>query len=50
MDAPASDADALGKAVGAKLLEMAGGRGFLLTRWGDAALCPGDRFAIKDHG
>ena len=29
MDAPASDADALGKAVGAKLLEMAGGRGFL---------------------
>ena len=29
MDAPVSDAEALGKAVGAKLLEMAGGRGFL---------------------
>ena len=29
MDAPAADAEALGKAVGAKLLEMAGGRDFL---------------------
>ena len=29
MDAPVGDAVALGKAVGAKLLEMAGGRGFL---------------------
>ena len=29
MDAPVGDAEALGKAVGAKLLEMAGGRGFL---------------------
>ena len=29
MDAPVGDADALGKAVGAKLLAMAGGRGFL---------------------
>ena len=29
MDAPAADAKALGKAVGAKLLEMAGGRDFL---------------------
>ena len=29
MDAPAGDAEALGSAVGAKLLEMAGGRGFL---------------------
>ena len=29
MDAPVGDAEALGKAVGMKLLEMAGGRGFL---------------------
>ena len=29
MDAPVGDAEALGKAVGAKLLEMAGGRAFL---------------------
>ena len=29
MGAPVGDAEALGKAVGAKLLEMAGGRGFL---------------------
>ena len=29
MDASVGDAEALGKAVGAKLLEMAGGRGFL---------------------
>ena len=29
MDAPVGDADALGKALGAKLLEMAGGQGFL---------------------
>ena len=29
MDAPVGDADPLGKAVGAKLLEMAGGQGFL---------------------
>ena len=29
MDAPAADAEALGKAVGAKLLDMAGGRDFL---------------------
>ena len=29
MDAPAADAEALGKAVGVKLLEMAGGRDFL---------------------
>ena len=29
MDAPAGDAEALGSAVGAKLLEMAGGRDFL---------------------
>ena len=29
MDAPVGDADALGKAVGQKLLEMAGGRSFL---------------------
>ena len=29
MDASAADAEALGKAVGAKLLEMAGGRDFL---------------------
>ena len=29
MDAPVGDADTLGKAVGTKLLELAGGRGFL---------------------
>ena len=29
VDAPAADAEALGKAVGEKLLEMAGGRDFL---------------------
>ncbi len=29
MDAPVGDAEALGKALGSKLLEMAGGRGFL---------------------
>ena len=29
MKAPAGDAEALGKAVGVKLLEMAGGRAFL---------------------
>ena len=30
MDAPVGDAEALGKAVGTRLLEMAGGRGFLV--------------------
>ena len=39
MDAPAADAEALGKAVGIKLLEMVGGRDFLARRHGcDAAL------------
>ena len=38
MEAPVSDAEALGQAVGTKLLEMAGGRGLAWTPGGDAAL------------